>query len=96
MSMTTNNLSLSGAQIACPAMIYRLISRHLDSPRVPIALDLDDDTTIEIDGRVAYASDYDDEFLLGVAFEAIADDGQEKLRDYLVTHGGPAYAELEM
>ena len=94
MTMTTSNLSLSGTQVTCPAMIYRLISAQLDTPPVPVVLTLDDNV-LTVEARLVYVSDYDDEFLLGMSFDGFAGEAEQHLRDYLVARGGPSYVELE-
>lgn len=90
--MTSSNLSLTGAQVSCPAMIYRLISPQLETPPVPVTLTLENNV-LSIEARVVYASDYDDEFLLGLSFDAFDGDAAPLLRDYLLAHGGPEYVE---
>ena len=55
MYMLTNNLSLSGAQVSCPAMKYEMLSKKLAQGEAPVELMLEQDR-LPITGEIKYAS----------------------------------------
>ena len=94
MYMATTNISLSGAQVSCPAMKYQVLGAKLASGDAPVQIVLDDD---RIDGKakVMYASDYGDEFLLGVVFTGFEPESDTRFRAYLMAQGGPEFLQIE-
>ena len=94
MYMLTNNISLTGAQLSCPAMKYEVIRGKLSSGTAPAEIIAGDDR-LPLEAEVMYASDYGDEFLLGVAFRAWSEGAEQKFRDYLIAQAGPSAVQLE-
>ena len=89
MYMLTNDVSFTGAQLSCPAMKFDIIRHKLaGATELPIELHAGDDR-IPVVGRLMYASDYGDEYLLGVSFMKFPGDGQARLESFLLTEAGP-------
>ncbi len=66
--MSTANLSVSGMQLVCPAMIYELIKNEFKTDTVEISLSLPDDQQVNAEFEVVYIAEWDDEILIGSRF----------------------------
>ena len=92
--MLTNNVSLTGAQLSCPAMKYEVIAGKLNGGNAPAEIHAGEDR-LPLEVQVMYASDYGDEYLLGIAFKTWGEGAEERFRAYLVQQAGPSAVERE-
>jgi len=79
----TSNLSASGVQLECPALRLARFRGQLDDDTVDLTLALPDGGRVRARVKVAYVSEYDDEYLIGVQFERFEGAGEATWRSYL-------------
>ena len=75
-------------------MKYEVISKKLASGEAPIEL-IHEDQRVAMTAAIKYASDYGDEYLLGMAFAPMSEATQAQLKAVLTAVGGPGAVELE-
>lgn len=83
LSAATANVSLSGLQLACPAMNYELVAGKLRSGRVSVGVVLPDGGQVTFSAKAVYASESGDEYLIGMQLDQIHGDGERLWRGYL-------------
>lgn len=64
--MFTANISRSGMQIACAVTLATIIQRDLDDGRLRLELELPGGDRCTMESEVRYATEVDDEILIGV------------------------------
>lgn len=64
----STNVSQSGLQFGCPTMWKLRLQPFLDSGVMSATIELPDQQTVTFDGKIIYASEVDDEYLVGVEF----------------------------
>jgi len=93
-AMSTANVSLHGAQIACPQMRYDINAKALGVRPLPLRLELDGGAALEVACRVKYVSSSESEVLLGLQFEPAPEDpALAPLARFLEGRGGARYLE---
>lgn len=83
----TSNVSATGVQLVCPVPSLPALRRALDGGRIDAEIALPEGGRVGVRGRLAYISEHDDEYLVGVHLEAFRDDGRARWEVYL---GGQA------
>lgn len=83
LELLTANLSLTGMQLVCPKMQIAGIQSQLDEGMLLAEVELPDKRSIAMRCRVAYASPYGDEVLIGTHIEAFEGAGEDQWRAYL-------------
>jgi hypothetical protein len=76
LQLETSNVSESGLQLVCPPLWLRRLKRSIQNARLELGIRIGEDLQVTATGRVAYISEAGDEFLVGVAFEHFAGDGE--------------------
>ncbi len=80
---STANLSVSGAQLAIPSMLFNMLERYFQAGPVEVSLSLGAAGTAVVQATTAYISKYGDECLVGVAFSGASDADQAKIAAYV-------------
>lgn len=76
LQLETSNVSESGLQLVCPPLWLRRLKRNIQNDRLELCIRIGEELQATVTGRVAYISEAGDEFLVGVAFEHFAGDGE--------------------
>lgn len=80
---STTNISVTGLQVACPGMIFDLLSDELEAAELVVVLP--DQKRVRGRCRLVYASEWNDEYLLGLEFANFEDNGHELLNTYIAS-----------
>jgi len=94
MSMLTNKVLLSGAQVSRPAMKYEVLSEKMNQTEAPVEPTVEQ-VRLAMTGHTKNASDRGDEYLLGAQFARFGTNSEAKLKDFLITQGGAQGAEVQ-
>jgi hypothetical protein len=81
----TNNVSISGFQCSCPTMLMGILLPEDAGGAMDATAKLPDGTVCRFNARVAYLTDYGDEFLIGAQITAFESDGEEIFARYLAS-----------
>ena len=79
----TSNLSEGGMQLAIPDLEMDRFRERLADGAVDLEIFLPGGERLCAQCRVAYLSEYDDEYLVGVKFVSFSGDGRDRFADYL-------------
>ncbi|RME32575.1 MAG: PilZ domain-containing protein [Gammaproteobacteria bacterium] len=79
----TSNLSDGGMQLAIPELEMDRFRKRLSDGVVELDIHLPGGERLSAQCRVAYLSEYDDEYLVGVKFLSFSGDGRDRYTDYL-------------
>jgi hypothetical protein len=82
----TTNLSVTGAQLVCPAFLLGLLQPALDSSRLTVSLDLPGHARSRIGCAVVYSAHYGDDYLIGLRFTRLDPAGLAGLQRFLLEH----------
>ncbi len=85
LSATTANLSVSGAQLAIPGMLFKILEHHFQAGPVEVTLNLGAAGTAVVQAITAYVSEYGDDCLIGVAFSGVGESDQAKIASCVET-----------
>jgi hypothetical protein len=88
-SLATTNVSLSGMQLSCPALLFGLLQPALDRGTLELSLLLPDESVARCACAVVYVSHYGYQYLVGVTFLAFEGDGYERFRRACLDPPGP-------
>ncbi len=72
--MSTANLSVTGMQLVCPAMIYEFIKNKLKTETLEACLSLPGEQFVNTGFEVIYITEWAEEFLIGSRFTSIDDE----------------------
>ncbi len=87
LAVKTTNISLTGIQISCPAMLLDDLLRVLDRQPVEVTLTFPDQMAAKAVCNVSYLEDYGSEYLAGLKFKAFEADGFEVLKSKCSYYG---------
>lgn len=83
LELVTTNVSSTGTQLACPqTALVRFPVRH-QGEEFDSQILLPDGSQLAVRSEVAYISDYDEEYLIGVHFRAFEADGAALWQKYV-------------
>jgi len=78
--LATTNVSTSGMQLSCPALLFGLLQPHLERGTLEATLQLLPDVAVPVRCAVVYVAHYGYEYLLGARFVEFEGDGLALLR----------------
>ena len=78
---STTNISVTGLQVVCPSMIFDLLSDELEATELVVVLP--DQQRVRGRCRLIYASEWNEEYLLGLEFASFEENGRELLKSYI-------------
>ena len=73
--LATTNVSTSGMQLSCPALLFGLLQPHLERGTLEATLQLLPDVAVPVRCAVVYVAHYGYEYLLGARFVEFEGDG---------------------
>lgn len=89
--LSTNNISICGAQVSCPAMHLDFLSADLASGVLAATVMLPGGNRVRCVCATQYVTDYGSEYLIGLKFTSFEENGEQLLAEYLTEHAGPDF-----
>ena len=91
-SLTTTNVSQSGlqVQVSCPQSWLRSLQETWNRDATEVRIELPEGDLMEVECSVAYVSECDDEYLIGLKFNNPKDAHREPWQSYLAQLYGDA------
>ncbi|MCC7413545.1 MAG: PilZ domain-containing protein [Gammaproteobacteria bacterium] len=83
LALYTSNVSATGIQLVCPGHSLTRFRGMIDEEHAQITLTLTDGRPVQARCKLAYVSEHDDEYLLGLHFERFDGDGAAVWTSYL-------------
>jgi hypothetical protein len=82
-ALTSTNVTAVGLQVACPEVWIPALRDRWDTGAVPVRIGLPGGDVIDVACSVVYVSDCDDEVLIGLKFNGLADPAASLWQAYL-------------
>ncbi len=83
LELLTTNISSTGTQLTCPQTALVRFPVRNQGDEFDSQIQLPDGRTLAVRSEVAYISDYDEEYLIGVHFRAFEADGARSWEQFL-------------
>jgi len=75
-TVSVKNISRSGLQAACPAMLFDFLAPALEAGTAELSLTITEEQVARARCKVVYVSEYGDEYLIGLEFAEFEEDGE--------------------